>query len=214
MAAAIKYVHSKQWNYILPPVYGDEDEPKCYIQPLDVSQRKLNSDSALIHFDRTGLSPTIWKDLCTPKNSNKYPFIICFDKEEDIQMEQISVIYEQSRQYPFWLSPRANGLDYHRTWEALYLDIIPIVMNSSLNILYQHLPVVIINHYKELNETFLRNQFNKISEKKLSMKKFYQYDKLRHAYWRRLILNKSRHRNLYQRERQCWRATSSLLSDS
>jgi len=212
MAQAIGNIYSKQPNYTLPPVYGDEDEPKHYIQLLDVTQRKLDPKFALINFDKstdgTGLRSIVWKDLCTSENPNEYSFIACFGKEKGVQIEKIPDIYQRNRLYAFWLSPRGNGLDCHRTWEALYLDIIPIVWNNSLNILYQHLPVVIINNHKELNETFLRNKFTEISQKKLSAKKFYQYDKLHHAYWRRLILNKSRHKNLYQRKRQCWRASS------
>ncbi|CAF4251181.1 unnamed protein product, partial [Rotaria sp. Silwood2] len=52
-----------------------------------------------------------------------------------------------------------------------------------------------------------------ISEKKLSQKNVYQYEKLRNAYWRRLILKKSRHRNkksTYLRRKRCWSAKSTV----
>lgn len=212
MAEAIEKVHLQQSKFRLPLAFGDEDEPEDYIQPLDVSQRKLNQNLVLINFDKntdkTGLRSTIWKDLCASENRKAYPFITCLGKGAGVSIEQIPRIYERNRQYPFWLSPRGNGIDCHRTWEALYLDIIPIVWNSSLNTLYANLPVVIINHHKELNEAFLRAKFNEISQKKLSKTKVYQYEKLRHAYWRRLILSNSRHRDHYQRQRQCWRASS------
>jgi hypothetical protein len=215
MAEAIKNIYSQQLNYTLPPVFGDDDEPLSYIQPLDVTHRKLNQNLVLINFDEntdeTGHRSTVWNDLCTSEVKNEYSFITCIEKQKGVQIEMIPKIYERNRQYPFWLSPRGNGIDCHRTWEALYLDIIPIVWNSSLNILYENLPVVIINDHRELNETFLYEKFNEISKMKLSRTKFYQYEKLRHAYWRRLILNKSRHkekRDIYQRRKQCWRASS------
>ncbi|CAF4925352.1 unnamed protein product, partial [Rotaria sp. Silwood2] len=64
------------------------------------------------------------------------------------------------------LSSRGNGIDCRRTWEALHLDIIPIVWNTSLNVLYENLPIVIINHYEELNEKFLYEKLKEISENK------------------------------------------------
>jgi hypothetical protein len=221
MAEAIQGVYLQQLNNTLPAVFGDIDEPLSYIQPLDVTHRVFNKtisnqNLVLINFDKntdgTGLRSSIWKDVCRSKDDSDYPFITCIDKPKGVQIESIPKIYERNRQYPFWLSPRGNGLDCHRTWEALYLDIIPIVWNSSLNVLYESLPVVIINDYKELNETFLYGKLNEISTKKLS-RKFYHYEKLRHAYWRQLILNKSRHRlrkYIHQRTRQCWRASSTV----
>jgi len=215
MADAIQNVYLQQSNHTLPPIFGDNDEPLHYIQPLDVTHRKLNQNLVLINFnkntDKTGLRSNISSDMCTSENKKIYSFITCMDKPNGVQIKNLPKIYERNRQYPFWLSPRGNGIDSHRTWEALYLDIIPIVWNSSLNILYKNLPIVIINDHKELNQTFLYEKFNEISKKKLSRSKFYQYEKLRHAYWRRLILNKSRHKEkkyIYQRTKQCWRANS------
>jgi len=151
--------------------------------------------------------------MCSEKNTHKYTFVKCISKGGGVQIAELPKIYERNRQYPFWLSPRGAGIDCHRTWEALYLDIIPIVWNSSLNILYENLPVVIINDYKELNERFLYEKLSEISTKKLSKEKVYQYEKLRNAYWRRLILNKSRHKekkDIYERKDQCWSAKSTV----
>jgi hypothetical protein len=46
--------------------------------------------------------------------------------------------------------------------------------------------------------------------KKIFKEKVYQFEKLRNAYWRRLILNKSKHKNknIYERTNQCWIAKS------
>jgi hypothetical protein len=218
MADGIEYIYSKLSNYTLPPIFNDRDEPTHYIQPLDISHRALTTtipkrNLLLINFnianDGTRLRFRIWKNMCVPRSKANYTFVTCIPKEPGVQVNDLPRIYERNRQYPFWLSPRGNGIDCHRTWEALYLDIIPIVWNSSLNILYKNLPVVIINDYKELNERFLYEKLNEISKKKLSKEKIYQYEKLRNAYWRRLILDKSRHsgkKNVHERINQCWRS--------
>jgi hypothetical protein len=222
MADAIRSVYSQHPHHTLPPVFNDLDEPSGYIQLRDVSYRALttsipNKDLVLINFDpgtdRSRFRLRLWKTICHPKNKQNFTYAACILKLGGVHIDKLPHIYERNRQYPFWLSPRGGGLDCHRTWEALYLDIIPIVWNSSLNILFENLPVLIINDYEELNEKFLYEKLNEISKKKLSQEKVYQYEKLRNAYWRRLILDKSRHRrqkNVHQRINQCWRAKGTI----
>ena len=55
---------------------------------------------------------------------------------------------ELSKSY-FVISPEGNGIDCHKTWEALYLESIPIV-TKSINIeFYKDLPIIIINDWSE-----------------------------------------------------------------
>jgi len=71
--------------------------------------------------------------------------------------------------YAFVISPHGNGLDCHRTWEALCLGCIPIVKTSSIDYLFKDLPVLIVNEWsdvslKKLSETvelFKTMNFNK-----------------------------------------------------
>jgi hypothetical protein len=222
MADAIYTVYSQQPNYTLPPLFNDSDEPSVYIQPQDVSHRALsttinNKELVLLNFNpRTDGSQSrsrLWKIMCEPENKQNITYATCFLKPGGVQINNLPNIYKRNRQYPFWLSPRGGGIDCHRTWEALYLDIIPIVWNNSLNVLYENLPVLIINGHEELNEKFLYAKLNEISTKKLSKEKVYQYEKLWNAYWRRLILDKSRYRgkkNVHVRENRCWRANRTV----
>ena len=50
------------------------------------------------------------------------------------------------------VSVRGNGLDCHRTWEMLYLGMIPIVrrQHSPFDRLFEGLPVVVVDDWKEL----------------------------------------------------------------
>lgn len=59
--------------------------------------------------------------------------------------------------FSFEVSPRGNGLDCFRTWEALYLGLIPIVKSSTLDPLYEdeELPVVIVRDWSEITEESL-----------------------------------------------------------
>ena len=53
--------------------------------------------------------------------------------------------------HAFEISPRGNGQDCHRTWEALLLRSIPIVRRSALDALYRDFPIVIVDDWREIS---------------------------------------------------------------
>lgn len=81
----------------------------------------------------------------------------------------------------FVISPRGNGLDTHRLWEALYMGSIPIVKSSSLDRLYKDLPVLIISDWEEVTEAFLKKKQKEWSGNKKDL------EKLSITYWLDLI---------------------------
>lgn len=77
----------------------------------------------------------------------------------------------------FVVSPHGAGLDCYRTWEALLMGCIPIVKKSTLDPLYEDLPVIIVENWHEVTEEFLYNKL-------LSMqKKSYNHEKLFAKWW-------------------------------
>lgn len=50
----------------------------------------------------------------------------------------------------FCLSPRGYGIDTHRTWEALYLRTVPIVIRSALTDEYRDLPWLVVDDWSQL----------------------------------------------------------------
>ena len=131
-----------------------------------------------------------WKDFCDILEN--IPFL-----QEYIQPSytdgqiKISVThpkcYSQLSSYKFILSPQGAGLDCHRTWEALYLNIIPIVLSSSIDELYEDLPVVIVNDWNKISEAFLFKKFLEINTKKENNE--YNMNKLSLTYWINKIEN-------------------------
>ena len=81
--------------------------------------------------------------------------------------------------YCFIISPHGNGLDCHRTWEALHLGCIPIVKKSSLDNMYDNLPVLIVNEWSDININLLNSTINKFR----NIKDNFDYDKLRLEHW-------------------------------
>jgi hypothetical protein len=60
-------------------------------------------------------------------------------------------------EYKYVISPLGNGLDCHRTWEAIILGCIPIVKKSGLDPMYEGLPVLIVNDWSDVTQDLLDN---------------------------------------------------------
>lgn len=73
----------------------------------------------------------------------------------------------------FVLSPRGNGLDCHRTWKALLMGCIPIVKKSTLDSVFEGLPVLLIDNWDEITQEFLEKQYLEIISKKYDMDRLY-----------------------------------------
>jgi hypothetical protein len=73
----------------------------------------------------------------------------------DVQFQTQKVrrldLWREKTRYAFVVSPHGNGLDCHRTWESLVLGNIVIVKRSSLDPLYEGLPVVIVEDWREIS---------------------------------------------------------------
>lgn len=81
-------------------------------------------------------------------------------------------------EYAFVISPHGNGLDCHRTWEALCLGCIPIVKTSGLDPLFEDLPVWIVSAWSEVTEENMKSKINEFRERT------FRYERLELNYWR------------------------------
>jgi hypothetical protein len=75
------------------------------------------------------------------------------------------------------VSPHGNGLDCHRTWEALALGCIVIVKTSGLDPLHIGLPVLIVKEWSEICKELLEETIQKFQ------KKPFNYSKMTLDYW-------------------------------
>jgi hypothetical protein len=72
--------------------------------------------------------------------------------------------------YAFVASPPGNGLDTHRTWEAMYFRCVPIVLRSFMTSQYESmgLPIWVVDSYEEIqdmDETSLKIKYDEYKEK-------------------------------------------------
>lgn len=91
-------------------------------------------------------------------------------------------LYEMA-QHRYTLSPFGNGLDCHRTWEALLVGSIPVVQTSTLDPLYSDLPVIIVQEWHEVTINFLEEKYKEMQLKKFNRKKLFM------PYWLDIIEN-------------------------
>ncbi len=55
------------------------------------------------------------------------------------------------------LCPSGNGLDTHRVYETILMNSIPIVINSTLNLLYKDSTILIVDKFEMITENMLSN---------------------------------------------------------
>jgi hypothetical protein len=79
--------------------------------------------------------------------------------------------------HKFTISPQGNGLDTHRTWECLYMGVVPIEKRNINNQFYADLPICLIDDWSEITQEFLGKEFDRIKSGTWNM------DKITFQYW-------------------------------
>jgi hypothetical protein len=114
-------------------------------------------------------------------------------KDAIVKIPKSCVFYEPTKvarmdtwktqsEYAFVISPHGNGLDCHRTWEAIALGTIPILKTSLLDDLFQGLPVWIVHDWDQVTES---GMLEKIKE----FRKEPTLEKMQLNYWLKKIRN-------------------------
>ena len=78
--------------------------------------------------------------------------------EWNVNRNKVEYFIELSK-HKYAICPRGNGIDTHRIWECLYLNVIPIVLKED-NIKIDNLPIIFIDKWEDIdNINFLNIQF-------------------------------------------------------
>ena len=119
---------------------------------LEINKNRVNQKKENMIFCDSHLNFTHpeRKEMLKILKDNKH--IHFLNKKVDFQ--QIHNMYSK---YQFVLSPRGNGVDCYRTWEAILFGAIVITKTSSLDKMYidNNLPVIILNDWNDLNDVNL-----------------------------------------------------------
>ena len=82
----------------------------------------------------------------------------------------------------FTLSPRGNGIDCHRTWEALHLGSIPVVERSLAMRYFEELPILYVDDFTQVDEALLERAEKTLAPKKKNL------EMITFGYWKKRIL--------------------------
>ncbi|KAI8620905.1 hypothetical protein BC830DRAFT_394654 [Chytriomyces sp. MP71] len=127
--------------------------------------------------------------ISTNNKTRQYPWdLFCGDNEVDPQLEEVRQVstcffqkgmdkYEFYKNYlsrhPFVLSPEGYGLDCYRTYETLLLGGYPIVLTSDLDIIFQHLPVLILQDWTDLTIDLMEETYKSFQMQKWDFSPLY-----------------------------------------
>lgn len=99
------------------------------------------------------------RQVCYNTLINKIPLSDKKSKEE---------YFIELKKHRFAICPRGNGLDTHRLWECIYLDVIPIMISPDfINI--NNLPIIVLNSWNDFNEDKLYKEFSNIKNSKVCL---------------------------------------------
>lgn len=90
-------------------------------------------------------------------------------------------------QWRFCASPPGNGIDCHRTWEALYLGVIPVVLSTAGGLL-DHLPCIVVDDIAGVT-------LEQLEAARLKLVGPFAWEKLTLSYWRKRIRHIARETN-------------------
>lgn len=97
------------------------------------------------------------RNECYEKLKNKLIWNNKLSKEE---------YFIELKKHKYAICPRGNGIDTHRIWECLYLDVIPIMLKRDyLGI--DNLPIIYLNSWDELDINNINCKFKNITLSKI-----------------------------------------------
>jgi hypothetical protein len=85
--------------------------------------------------------------------------------------------WREQTKYAFVVSPPGEGLDCHRTWEALCLGCIPILLSTPLDDMFEGLPVLIVKNWSDVTSNLLAQTIEDYRTREFNM------EKLGLSYW-------------------------------
>jgi hypothetical protein len=157
----------------LPIPLGLENQYWKRTNILTIKKNYSNSKEKLLYLNFS---------LHTNPNRSKIMNILLqngFNKNKKLDWD--SYIEDLSR-HKFCISPKGNGVDCHRTWECLYLGVIPIVEKSQHMSYFQDLPILFVDSYDNISIEYLNQIYKSFQQKSFNM------DKLSLSYWNRKIM--------------------------
>jgi hypothetical protein len=138
--------------------------PKLQFIPIGIANSQWAHGNLSLFYDRNFMNNVSKTkkiyfnfNIATSPNKRK----VCFDKLHN-KLEWLSAIHpienlKRLSTYEFCICPEGNGVDTHRLWECLYLNVVPIVIQSEFTdqLLKLNMPLVVLDCWENLDVTKL-----------------------------------------------------------
>lgn len=117
--------------------------------------------------------------------SNRKARAPCLEHFKNVEAEPVKSFHDYLTDLSHTLfvpSPPGNGLDCHRTWEALLMGCYPIVISTTLDPLYEDLPIIVVQNWEEATDEFLKQKCAEFKSRQWALEKLYApywFDKVR-----------------------------------
>lgn len=136
---------------------------------VDLSPRNIANRNILLHLCIDPKTDARRRASCAV---NRASIVSVLQKNGFTNMPRVAAIdyWEQLWQSKFVASPEGNGIDCHRTYEALWCGCIPIVERAHqkhVRELYgENVPILWTDDYSEITPTYLENAYGHFVEQK------------------------------------------------
>lgn len=183
-----QYVKPKIWfaqNYS-----GNSDY--IFPMPIGLENKRLYTNGIPKYFksnkNNTPIIPKIFYKFTIETNPNSRCSAFQMARKHPLAKSRSSQLIPRDyinelRQYMFCLAPEGNGHDTHRIWECIYINVVPICLESKMTRYYESkgLPIWVINNWNDLNnyssENELKKKYSSIidnSNKKIAYLEYYR----------------------------------------
>ena len=156
------------------------NHPKLHVIPLGVNNAHYNQSKPLADAVQIGRSTRPLKAYLNFKlDSNPYlrAYVWNLFCNKDFYVVARDRPYEQyladMKQCTFVVSPAGFGIDCYRHWEALLVGCIPIMKHSTIDKVFDDLPVIFVDDWPVVNEQLILLEYQKIQHKKFNYKKLF-----------------------------------------
>ena len=80
----------------------------------------------------------------------------------DTEIHQYKDYLTKLKTYKYVISPSGNSIDCHRIWEAIYLNVIPIVEKHTALDYFTDLPILFVDSFEEITEELLETKYDSL----------------------------------------------------
>ena len=165
-----------KWNWTSREIYGEDREKMMikYNNTCNNTEEKFNKErSKLVYFnfETHTTDDTFYKDHENIRNKlNNILLKNNFIKSNRINFEDY---LDELEKYKFCFCPPGKGIDTHRAWESLLVGTIPIMVSTSLDGLFENLPVIIEDDWEKIDEDYLINKYDELKKRHYDFSSLY-----------------------------------------